>query len=142
MNPFIIFRVSVIVAPLIAIITLFYSVFAVLGFSQEWQDILTWSGDEGLLSEGGEFKLPENIIWIFLTGFLMVAMGNQIALFFYWKPSRLIYFVVTILSFIIIPFCGLTVSPPLETLGFELSNYISAITLTLAYFSPVAARFE
>ncbi len=142
MNPFTAFRTSVVTAPAIAVFAIIYTLVATSSFSQDWQDVLSWSGDGGVLSEGEELTPSDIAIMVLLIGFLIVAVGNQIALFFYWKPSRLIYLILTILGFLLTPFFGLTVSPPLETLGYELSVFISGITLALAYFSPVAERFE
>jgi hypothetical protein len=138
MNPSTLFRASVIAAPLVAVLAAAYTLIATPSFSQDWQDVLAWSGNEGVLSEGEGFA-PADIVMMLV---IIIAVGNQIALFFYWNPSRLIYLTFTILGFLATPFFGLVVSPPLEALGYELSVFISGVTLALAYFSPVAERFK
>ncbi len=143
MNPFNAFRASVVAAAVIAVMTIVYTPAATCTFSQDWQDLLAWSGDGHIFSDREEFAPRTDIaISVLLVVFLIVAVGNQIALFFYWKPSRLIYLCLTIIGYLTVPFSGLTVSPPLETLGYELTNFFSGVTLALAYFSPVAERFK
>ncbi len=142
MNPITLFRASVIAAPMIAILAFAYTLAASSSFSQDWQDILAWSGNGGILSKGEEIVMTDIVIMILGVILLIVAVGNQIALFFYWKPSRLLFFILTILGFVVTPFLGLTVLPPIETLGYELATFISGITLAMAYFSPVSEKFK
>lgn len=142
MNPITLFRASVIAAPVIAVLAFAYTLAAPSSFSQDWQDILAWSGNGSILSKGEEIVTTDIVIMILGVILLIVAVGNQIALFFYWKPSRLLFFILTILGFVVTPFLGLTVSPPLETLGYELAAFISGITLAMAYFSPVSEKFK
>lgn len=142
MNPYIAFRTSVVAAPLIDALAVIYMMSATPSFTQDWQDLLAWSGDGGILTDEEELAPKDIVMIIVILVYALIALGNQIALFFYWKPSRTIYIILTILGLLATPFLGLTVAPPLEMLGHELSLYISGATLALAYFSPVSERFK
>jgi hypothetical protein len=142
MNSFTAFRTSIIVAPIIALLALIYTTVAIPTFSQDWQDLLSWAGDGGVFVDGDEFSSSDIALLVGLIALTFVALGNQVALFFYWRPSRSIFLGLTILGFVATPFLGLTVAPPMETFGYELSIFISGMTLALAYFSPVAERFK
>ena len=77
-----------------------------------------------------------------LVGFAFLAIANQVALFFFWAPSRHIYLILCLVAFAIIPLLGLVVQPPLESLAYDLSLFLSGIILALCYFSPLSQRFK
>ncbi len=72
----------------------------------------------------------------------LVGMLNQIALFFYWKPSRMIFLFTCLPLYLSTLLFGLSVLSPLEYLLYELSAFISGISVALAFYSPVAQKFS
>jgi hypothetical protein len=141
MNIFTAFRLSVISAPVIALSAIAYTLLATPTFSQDWQVILAWSGDGGILLQDEQFSATDMAVMVTFVAFAIVSVINQIALFFYWRPSRLILLILTILGFAATPFLGLSVSPPFEALAIDTSVFLSGFALALAYYSPVAERF-
>jgi hypothetical protein len=77
-----------------------------------------------------------------MVAILVVAIANQIAMYFFWPPSRPIYLLLCVIGFGLTPALGLTVQPPMETLGYELSAFIAGATLALAYLPPVSEKFN
>jgi hypothetical protein len=63
-------------------------------------------------------------------------------MYFFWPPSRGIYGIVCVVGIPLTLGMGLTVQPPAETLGYELSAFIAGVTLAMAYLPPVAGRFR
>lgn len=151
MTPLLAFRISVIAAPVLSLLAALYTLIATPYFSQDWQDLLAWSMDGSVFPEcpSEEEELPPlpDLAAFLLSGlalvlFGLVAVANQIALYFFWPPSRPIYLALCLVGFTLTPLMGLFVSPPLEMLGMELSIFISGITLAMAYFCPeIADRF-
>ncbi len=144
MSPVIVFRWSLVLSPAAAIAAGIYSFVAASRFPQDWQDLLAWNGDGWWLpiSESDEISTRELLIAGALLAFGLAALANQIAMFFFWSPSRHIYLVLCIIGFGLTPGLGLTVQPPLETLGYELSAFIGGVTLAMAYLPPVSDRFR
>jgi len=147
MKPLTIYRLSLVIAPLLAILGVIYTEIAQDGFSQDWRDLLSWSGDGGVFNvvydESGEI-IDSNEILTIVTFVILFVMGgiNQIAMFFFWKPSRHIFSILCVFGFVATPCLGLLVSPPIENLLMELSLFISGVTLALCYFSdPIVNRF-
>ena len=138
-----IFRVTLILGPLLAGAAAAYNWVASPGFSQEWQDALTWSGEGGIFPMNEEELTAATLMAAAqVGGFALIALANQVALFFYWGPSRIIYLILCLLGFGVTPFLGLVVQTPLEALLYDLSLFTSGMTLALAYFSAVAKRFR
>jgi hypothetical protein len=143
MNVFLLFRLSIILPLILSGAGVIYAFTARESFSQDWQDLMAWHGDGGIL--------PDNLsttplsIWIVIGAFgvvTLVALINQVLLFFYWKPSRIIFLASCILLYPTALLLGLTVLTPVESLLYELSTLITGITLALAFYSPVAERFR
>ena len=143
MNVFTVFRTSLVAPVVLSAIGIAYALLAETSFSQDWQDILAWNGDGGIFSD--DFSTTPVWSWIIIGSLglgTLVALLNQILLFFYWKPSRTIYLVTCILLYPIMLFMGLGIFTPVEYVLYEISTFISGITLALVYYSPVAERFK
>ncbi len=143
MTVFSVFRISVVAPIVLSGIGVAYAILAEDSFSQDWQDILAWNGDGGIFSDDLSTASISNWIILGCVGFAaLVALLNQVLLFFYWKPSRAIYLVTCILLYPAMLFMGLTVFTPVEYVLYEIAAFISGMTLALAYYSPVAERFK
>lgn len=142
MSPFTLFRISIIAPVVLWIAGVAYSVLAESSFSQDWKDVLAWNGNGGMIPNSlSDVSIAE---WAFILSVgltAVVAVLNQILLFFYWKPSRVIYLVTSILFYPTILLCGLTVFTPVEYMLYDLATFISGVSLALAFYSPVAQRF-
>ena len=147
MSPSAIFRCSLVLSPAVGVAGAVYSLMTASHFSQDWQDLLAWNGDGAWLLAGSPEDIEDisGIEWLTvgaLLAFFLVAIANQIAMYFFWPPSRHIYAIVCVIGYGLTPFFGLTVQPPLETLGYELSAFIAGVTLAMAYLPPVAEKFK
>lgn len=127
---------------------LIYTEVARGGFSQDWQDLLAWSGDGGLFPTA-ETDLDESIsrneigALVVALSLLFIGLANQVAMFFFWRPSRHVFATLCLVGFVATPCLGLLVAPPIEYFLTELSMFVSGITLALCYFSnPVVNRFR
>jgi hypothetical protein len=143
MSPVAIFRWSLVLSPAAAAAGAVYSLAAASRFSQDWQDVLAWNGDGSWLPLDESQEIG-GVLLLLAGAFavLVAALANQVAMFFFWPPSRLIYAFLCAIGFVLTPALGLTVQPPLETLGYELSAFIAGVTLVMAYLPPVSERFK
>jgi len=141
MNSSTLFRVAVIAEPITAILAGFQTALLTPMYSEDWQLLLAWSGDGGMFNNGEELHARDVILISLALAIFVIYLANQIGLFFYWKPSRLIYVFITATGFALAPFLGLTVAPPMEVFWTQLSALISGITLALLFFSPISDRF-
>ncbi len=144
MSPITVFRWSLVLSPAAAIAGAIYSLLAFSHFSQDWQDLITWNGDGSWIPMDDSVELGASellFIGAFLT-FALAAIANQIAMFFFWPPSRHIYAIVWVIGYGLTLGLGLAVQPPLETVGYQLSAFIGGVTLAMAYLPPVADRFR
>jgi len=140
-----VFRMSVVLSPLLAIAGVLYFLTTSPHLSTEWQTLLEWSGDGAMifLNEVPENPSPIDITIASAFALILIAIViNQIALFFYRSWARTVYLWANIAGFALTPFLGLSIALPLETLFTEMSIFVSGITLALAYFSPVAEKFR
>ena len=135
-------------SPALAITALIYTEVARGGFSQDWQDLLAWSGDGGLIpaadTESDE-SIGRNTIVALVSTLLLLIVGlaNQVAMFFFWRPSRHVFATLCLVGFVATPCFGLLVAPPIEYFLTELAMFVSGITLALCYYStPVVNRFR
>lgn len=143
MNAFLLFRVSVIAPLILSGAGVAYALLAEASFSRDWQDVIAWNGDGDVFPD--DPATASVWTWIFIGFFglaAVVALVNQVLLFFYWKPSRTIYLASCILFYPALLFMGLSILTPVEYMLFELSAFVSGITLALVYYSPVAERFK
>lgn len=138
-----IFRMTVVAAPLLVLLGVAYTTLATPHFSREWQELIAQAGNGSIVPAEEEDMTSGSLFLVFqVFGFVLAAMVNQVALFFFWGPSRHIYAICMVISFAMVPLFGLVVQPPIESLLYEISLFLSGITLALAYASPVAGRFR
>lgn len=137
------FRVTVVLGPLLAVGGIVYSVLAASSFPAEWQEALKLAGDGGILPiEEDQLTAGHAVVGLQFVAFALIALANQVALFLFWGPSRFIYLLLSLIGFAVLPLLGFVVQPPIEALLFNLSLFFSGMTLALAYFSPAATRFN
>jgi hypothetical protein len=141
MNMTLVFRTAVVLSPLLAVAAIAYQELAGNTFSQEWRDLIAWDGYGGLFfgEEDGELMTPTFLI---LVGFVLLLLVNQVALFFYWGPSRWIYLSCIVIAFLIYPFVGITVLTPIASSFYYLSMVLDGLILALAFYSPIAEKFS
>jgi len=143
MNPFAIFRFCVAAPLVLTAAAVAYSIFAEATFPEQWRDILTWNGHGGVVDLDAESLSAGAIVFVAVLGVLaLLAIVNQVLLFFYWRPSRLLYLISCVMLFPTVLFLGLTILTPVEYLLLELSTFLAGMALALAYYSPVASRFS
>lgn len=143
MNVFTLFRITVVAPIILAVASAVYIHFMESSLSQEWQDLLSWRNDGGLLSYAadGNSALTWTII-ICLALLLLAALVNQVLFFFYWKPSRRIFLIFVIISYASLLILGLEVLTPVEHFLLQLSTLLIGVSLALAFHSPVSQRFS
>jgi len=142
MNAFTFFRLSVVGSVVLSLVAVVYSFAAEGTFSQDWRDLMEWNGDGGIFPD----DLEEATVWTWIAwGALLVlafvSLVNQVLLFFYWGPSRLIYLISCIVIYPTTLAFGLSILTPVESMLYELAAFLSGATLALAYYSPVAGHF-
>lgn len=143
MNVFHVFRFSVVAPMVLTGIGVAYAIVAESTLPGNWQDILTWNGDGGIFqNDPSTTPLLHWVVIGFIALVAVITLLNQILLFFYWKPSRIIYLASCVGFYPMMLLSGLIILTPLESMLYELSAFISGITLALAFYSPVAERFK
>jgi hypothetical protein len=144
MSPVTVFRCTLVLSPAVALLGAAASALATSTYSQDWQDLFAWSGDGAwLLGDDSENMGVGDLLTVGALAMLcLAAIANQIAMFFFWPPSRLCYCLLGATGFGLTLGLGLTVQPPWETLGYELSASLAGITLAMAYLPPVADKFK
>lgn len=143
MKVFFLFRLSIIAPVALSGIGIAYAILAESSFSQDWQDIITWNGDGGIFPD--DLSTATAWTWVIIGVICLtaiIALLNQILLFFYWKPSRTIFLFSCILLYPAMLLFGLSILTPVEYVLYEISAFLSGVTLALAYYSPVAERFK
>jgi len=143
MNPFALFRFCVVAPLVLTAASVAYSIFAEATFSEQWRDILTWNGHGSVVDLDVESPSIGVIAFaVVLAMIALLALLNQVLLFFYWGPSRLFYLIGCVAFFPTALLWGLTILTPVEYLLLELSTFFTGMTLALAFYGPVAARFS
>ena len=137
------FRASVVLGPLLAVAGTVYNVIMGERIPPDWQEALKFSGHGGIIPPGEEDLTAREalLVWL-LMGVLALGLVNQIALFFYWWASRHVYLFFYVFAVFSLLFFGLSVQLPAEAVLYEFSAVLSGMTISLAYYSPVAARFR
>ena len=143
MNPFVLFRLSVVAPVPLCFAGVVYASWSESSFSQNWRDLIAWHGDGGLLPN--DFTDASVMAWVFM--FLIAVMAlmilvNQVLFYFYWRYSRVIYLISFITSIAATLFLGLSITTPVENVLNQMATFMSGMALALAYFSPVAERFR
>ena len=78
------------------------------------------------------------VIWV---PAMVITLIAAIGMFFFWRPSRTLALVGTLLAFAALPFSEPFVATGLATLFNEGSSVLWGMVLALAYWSPLAQRF-
>ena len=143
MNPFVLFRLSVVFPVPLSIAGVVYASSSESSFSQNWRDLIAWHGDGGLLPN--DFTDASVMAWVFMllvAVMALITLVNQVLFYFYWRCSRVIYLISIITSIAATWFLGLSITTPVENVFNEMATFMSGMALALAYFSPVAERFR
>ncbi len=143
MNPFVLFRLSVVAPVPLCLAGVVYASWSESSFSQNWRDLIAWHGDGGLLPN--DFTDASVMAWVFMfliTVMALMILVNQVLFYFYWRYSRVIYLISFITSIAATLFLGLSITTPVENVLNQMATFMSGMALALAYFSPVAERFR
>ena len=143
MNPFLIFRLSVVAPVPLYLAGVIYASSAEPSFSQSWRDLIAWNGDGGMLPN--DFTDASVMSWAFMilvAVMALITLVNQVLFYFYWRHSRIIYLISFMTSFLATLLLGVSITTPVENVLNEIATFLSGIALALAYFSPVAERFR
>src|SRR5688572_14491873 len=100
MSPIAVFRCSLVLSPAAAAAGAVYALAAASRFSQDWQDLLAWNGDGSWLPLDESQEIG-GVLLLLAGAFaaLVAAVANQVAMFFFWPPSRHIYALLCVISF-------------------------------------------
>jgi hypothetical protein len=69
-------------------------------------------------------------------------LGARIGLFFFWRPSRILYLISTVLGLLLTPFFGPVVDAGWGTAFDYAAMIVSGVILALVYFSPLKSLYE
>ena len=73
---------------------------------------------------------------------LVLWLLSSVGLFFFWRPARMLYLVVTVVGLLVAPFFGPYVDAGWGTAFDEASLIGSGVILALIYFSPLKNLYE
>jgi hypothetical protein len=73
---------------------------------------------------------------------MIVTVVAAVGMFFFWRPSRLLGVIATLLALLALPFSTPTVVSGITSFFNEASSILWGIVLGLAYWSSIAGRFE
>ncbi|MCF6211895.1 MAG: hypothetical protein L3J88_10725 [Gammaproteobacteria bacterium] len=125
------FQVLIVISTLNYVILFFLPYFPEV-FSPETQKILAYNGYGAVISSH---------LFIYGTVFLLWIL-SAIGIFFFQNYGRILFLFMYILSIFMIPFFGVSVSAPIESLMFAISDILDIAIITLAYFSPLSGYFK
>jgi hypothetical protein len=73
---------------------------------------------------------------------IILWLGSIIGLFFFWRPSRILYLISIVLWLLLQPFCGPYVDAGWGTAFEDAAMIVSGVILALIYFSPLKSLYE
>ncbi len=73
---------------------------------------------------------------------MILWLGSIIGLFFFWRPSRILYLISIILGLLLTPFFGPYVDAGWGTAFEDAATIVSGVILALVYFSPLKSLYE
>lgn len=73
---------------------------------------------------------------------LVASVASLVGLFLFKAWSRTLSIYVTLIGYVLVAFFGPTLSSALEDALWGISDLLWGAALALAYFSPIASRFE
>lgn len=125
------FQVLIIISTLNYVILFFLPYFPEF-FSPEIQRVLAYNGYGAVI--------PSHL-FIYGTVFLLWIL-SAIGIFFFQNYGRILFLFMYILSILMIPFFGVTVSTPIESFMFSIGDILDIAIIALAYFSPLSGYFK
>jgi hypothetical protein len=140
------FRVLVVAAPVLAVLGVVANHFGAAHVSQDWRDILAWSGDGAWIPDPSSIwqtqrMLAISVVFLYVI-VVIAALVAQVGLFLFWRFARPLAVVLTVLGEALVLGFGLSVFLPLEQVFYDLCLLSEGAILALAYFSPLHARFD
>ena len=72
----------------------------------------------------------------------VLMLGSSIGLFFFWRPARILYLIVTAVGLLLTPFFGPYVDAGWGSTLEEAATIVSGVILALIYFSPLKDLYE
>jgi hypothetical protein len=137
------FRISVVLSPLLVICGVAWRSYITPRISGDWQTLLLWDGQGSwLLPDVQELGAAASAAWLVLAiAALVTLLAIQAGLFFFRGWARTAYLVTMVLYIIAAPGFGLSINLPLESTFYELAALVDGFILTAAYFSPLRREF-
>jgi hypothetical protein len=118
---------------------------------ETWQQALDLHGDGGYWqhlessAEGDDAALAVNHSVLGFIGLIILAViliALWVGLFFFWRPSRTVNVVVTVLYAASLPWAGLSVYLPIQAMFAEISVLLQGAIIALSYSPPIKHLFE
>jgi len=73
---------------------------------------------------------------------IILSLVSSIGLFFFWRPSRILYLISSVLGLLLAPFFGPYVDAGWGKAFEDAGLVISGVILALVYFSPLKSLYE
>jgi hypothetical protein len=73
---------------------------------------------------------------------IILSLVSSIGLFFFWRPSRILYLISSVLGLLLAPFFGPYVDAGWGKAFEDAALVISGVILALVYFSPLKSLYE
>ena len=140
------FRVLVVAAPVLATLGIAANYFGAAHVSQDWRDILAWSGDSAWIPDPSSIWQTQRLLAILVILLYVVivvaALVAQVGLFLFWRFARPLALILAVLGEALVLGFGLSIFLPLEQMLYDLCLLSEGAILALAYFSPLHERFD
>jgi hypothetical protein len=139
------FRCVVTLSLLLSIITAVSGIYAE-NIPEDWNTLLEWSGNGGVLEHATNNLPKDNTARIALLllglGFVAFVTAVQIGMFLFWHFARTGYVVLTGAFVIFTAFDGIVVTVPVQEAFYELTLLVDGAVIAMSYLSPISAYFE
>jgi hypothetical protein len=73
---------------------------------------------------------------------IILSLVSSIGLFFFWRPSRILYLISSVLWLLLLPFFGPNVDAGWGKAFEDAGLVVSGVILALVYFSPLKSLYE
>jgi hypothetical protein len=73
---------------------------------------------------------------------IILSLVSSIGLFFFWRPSRILYLISSVLGLLLAPFLGPYVDAGWGRALEDAALVVSGVILALVYFSPLKSFYE
>ena len=84
----------------------------------------------------------ETIMVVATIPLFILLLVSSVGLFFFWRPARILYLIVTVAGLFLTPFFGPYVDAGWGTALDEAAILVSGVILTLFSFSPLKDLYE